>query len=184
MTKISDLSAVTTLLDTDEMVLARSATTKKIDVVDLRADVTGWTSVVKGSDESVASSATLQNDDALFFTAVSGAIYEIHIHIVYGSPAGAGTPDLKYAYGEDATFRGMALNMGLSDGEALAANFIAGDQTSTVLRGTAAANRSATCQGMHWGNGGTYRLLWAQNSSGVNATIVRAGSVLRYRRIV
>ena len=33
------------------------------------------------------------------------------------------------------------------------------------------------------GGGGTYRVLWAQNTSSANATIVRAGSILRYEQI-
>lgn len=38
-TKISDLAAVTDLQDTDELVLARAGTTKKIDGVDLKSEV-------------------------------------------------------------------------------------------------------------------------------------------------
>ena len=40
-TKISALSAVTDVLSTDEFVLARSGTTKKIDAVDLAAGIAG-----------------------------------------------------------------------------------------------------------------------------------------------
>lgn len=151
------------------------------------ANVADWTVVTKTADESVASSATLQNDDELFFTATASAMYEIYLVIVYGSPAGAGTPDIKMAFGEDATARGvMTLIAYWSTANAANGSGFVGvgtDQTAIFGIGTATADRAAIISGFHLGNGGTFRFLWAQNTNNVNATIVRAGSVLRYRRV-
>jgi hypothetical protein len=165
--------------------IAATVTTKTL--TDLEADL--WTQVIKALDESVSSSAVLQNDDELFFTATSGAIYEIEAVLVYGSPVGAGTPDVKFAFGEDSTAtRGtMSLIASLGTAEANQGTTItpiATNQTGVFGAGTAATNRAQVVKGFHIGAGGTFRVLWAQNTSDANATIVRAGSVLRYRRIV
>jgi hypothetical protein len=54
---------------------------------------------------------------------------------------------------------------------------------STAAFGTAAANRAMLVAGLHVGNGGTLTFRWAQNTSNVNATTVRAGSQIRYRQV-
>jgi hypothetical protein len=145
-----------------------------------------WTLVTKAADESVASSTVVQNDDELFFTAASGGLYDIEIALVFGSPAGAGTPDIKMVFGEDATARGAMHFIGArSTADAtVTPNGVLMDQTVTISLGAEALDRMVRFIGTYRGGGGTFRLLWAQNVSGVNATIVRAGSVLRYRRIV
>lgn len=144
-----------------------------------------WTVVTKALDESVTSSAVLQADDELFFTPVSNGIYELQLDIVYGSPAGGGTPDISITFGEDATSRGVLSSIGLSASDVVAdAPFGCVNNATGVSRGTAATNRNTYLRGVYYGNGVQTGLLWCQNVSGVNATIVRAGSVLRYRRIV
>lgn len=145
---------------------------------------TGWVVVAKASDESVASSVAVQNDDELFFATVSGAQYQVEIVLVYGSPAGAGTPDLKVVVGEDSTARGVVSQQGYSPTDVATFATGAANQTTSFLFGTAAADRVGLLFGTYTGAAGTFRVQWAQNTSGANATIVRAGSVLRYRRIV
>jgi hypothetical protein len=56
-TKISALAAVTDLQDTDEFVLARAGTTKKIDGVDLKAGVNAFhgVRVSEAADQSITS---------------------------------------------------------------------------------------------------------------------------------
>ena len=49
-TKISNLAAVTDVQDTDEFVLARAGESKKIDGVDLRAEIGG---TVAADDENL-----------------------------------------------------------------------------------------------------------------------------------
>jgi hypothetical protein len=142
----------------------------------------GWTNVIKAADESVASSTAVQNDDELFFTATSGAVYQVELWLVYANAAGA-APDLKIDLGEDATARGAFESIGLSTADAAAATQFLANQTATATFGTAATKRMASISGNHAGNGGTFRLRWAQNTSNGTATIVYAGSLLRYRRV-
>ncbi len=140
-----------------------------------------WTYVNKTADESVASNTSPQNDDELFFTTVSGAAYEMEVVLIYASPAGGGTPDIKMDLGEDGTARGDALGLGIGSTEATASGSILTNQSSTVLHGTAATNRVMKYFVTYVGGGGTFRVRWAQGTSSVNATIVRAGSLIRYR---
>jgi hypothetical protein len=152
------------------------------------AENNAWDTVIKKSiDESVSASVTLQNDDELFFATASGGVYEFEFYLIYASPVGGGTPDFKFVTGEDATTRGvMALPSGyISTTDTIGSPTSAFcNQTATFAIGTAATNRVARVHGWYVGNGGTFRLLWAQNTSNANPTIVRAGSLLRYRRII
>lgn len=153
-------------------------------IVEAGAGIGLWDGEVrKAADESVASSTVLQNDDELFFTATTGIAYRIEVYLIYGSPAGAGTPDIKYAFGEDATSRGLMSPIalfGTTETPVTAGTVVDTDQTDFNTAGTAAGNRVLCAQGWHVGNGGTFRVLWAQNTSGINATVVRAGSLIRY----
>jgi len=147
----------------------------------------GWDAeIVKTTDESLASNTTMQNDDELFFTATSGKVYLVQAIIIYGSPAGAGAPDLKIGFGEDTnTQRGSIsgqIVVTTADGVGPLTTS-ATNQGANWIVGTAAADRIFFAWGIHLGNGGTFRMVWAQNTSGTGATIVRAGSVLRYERI-
>lgn len=139
-----------------------------------------WTTVVKTVDESVDTNTTPQNDDELFFQTEAGVVYNLEGGIIYASPAGGGTPDLKTIWGEDATIRGFLAIMGVSNTDANFTGYAQTNQTATLILGTLAADRHARMSGLHVGNGGVFRLQWAQNASSGNATIVRAGSFLRY----
>lgn len=138
--------------------------------------------VTKGSDESVSSNTTIQNDDELFFTATSGTVYLIEALIIYASPAGGGTPDIRIGWGEDGNSRGvMSIAAAYSTNDTASSFVSSNTQTAGIVLGTATVNRIAFFEGWHAGAGGTFRLLWAQNTSGSNATVVRAGSYIRYR---
>jgi hypothetical protein len=164
------------------------------DAVDDEIDVTiaattaggvVWTEVVKGSDESVASSTVVQNDDELFFSATSGAVYDLELFLIYESPAGGGTPDIKLDFGEDGTARGMIAQAGTYS-TANAVNNVTAiliNQSSVFSFGTDTNPRVLRATGWYVGGGGTFRVRWAQNTSGINATVVKAGSTLRYRRM-
>lgn len=142
----------------------------------------GFTNVVKAADESIASNTTPQADAELFFATVAGAVYQVSVVLLYGSPAGAATPDMKTAYGEDGTARGQLIQVGLSNTDVLFTTTALADSTSTIIYGTAAANRTALVQGTYIGGGNPFRVLWAQNVSGASPTIMRAGSALSYWR--
>lgn len=143
-----------------------------------------FTSVAKASDESVSSSTTLQADDELFFTATSGKMYYVQFFLLYVSPVGAGTPDIKIAFGEDTTSRGVFWATGWSTSDTATANqsFTANNAASWNY-GTGSSNRVFFADGAYIGGGGTAGIYWAQLTSGANATTVKAGSVLRYKQL-
>jgi hypothetical protein len=142
-----------------------------------------FTHVTKLADQSIANSITLTDDAELFFTAVSGGVYQLEIVIVYASPAGAGTPDLRLTCGEDAVIRGVLNIIYLTSTDLNSSvSFLTDSTTTQVNAGTAATNRSLLLTGWHVGGGGTFRFRWAQTTTGANPTIVRAGSEIRYRR--
>ena len=58
------------------------------------------------------------------------------------------------------------------------------DQVAHWFFGSAAADRMAFMYGYHLGAGGTFRLLWSQDTSNANPTIVRTGSIMRYERVI
>jgi hypothetical protein len=141
-----------------------------------------WVEVVKGADQS-DTTGTLANDSSLFFTAVAGAVYDVGLYVPYVSPIGGGTPDLKCDLGEDTTARGTFSGVGMSTTDTAQNVTVLGDRTATLTFGTAATLRMARITGWHVGNGGTFRFRWAQNTAGANATTVKQGALLRYRRI-
>lgn len=143
-----------------------------------------WTLVTKASDESLNTNTTLQNDDELLFATVAGGIYEFDCFLLYGSPVGAGTPDLKFAAGEDNTSRGNMFVVGLSTTDTN--NITSGavrQGTALTTFGTAAANRLARIHGEFLAVGGTFSIQWAQGTSDANNVTVRATSFMRYRRL-
>jgi hypothetical protein len=141
-----------------------------------------WTQVLKTVTESVASNTVVQNDDELFFTAVASTLYAIEVGIIYDSPVGAGTPDIKVAFGEDGTARGQLGGVGISTADGSGVWLLATSQAAGTF-GTTTLERLIGGTGFHRGNGGTFLFQWAQNTSGINATRVVAGSWLRYRVI-
>lgn len=154
----------------------------------MMADPTGgapWTRVRKTADKSISSSTVLAADNHLFFTPASGVVYQLVAVLIYGSPLGAGTPDIKIAWGEDtSTVRGFMNGMGFATNDAISTTVTSStNQGANWTGGTAAADRGYVFRGIIVGNAGTFTLLWAQNTSDSNATIVRAGSALFYRAI-
>jgi hypothetical protein len=171
---------------------AASHTHAEADITSLVADLALkepgspviWTTVIKGSDTSIASSTAVANDPALLFATVNGAVYEIELVIIHGSPLGGTTPDIKFDLGEDNAARGAYASRGVGTSDAISVQNALTDQTTAVAFGTTTSNRAVQVKGIHTAGGGTFRLRWAQNVSNVGATIVRAGSLLRFRRII
>ena len=148
---------------------------------------TGWTVIVKSLDETVTGSTVLQADDELLFTATSGGVYEIDLYVIYVSASGGGTPDIKAVFGEDTTVRGSLFWWGVSPTEAANSGpFLTTTNATNATFGTATTNRVFRAKGAHVGGGGNAGLQWAQNTSSgsPNGTTVKAGSLLRYRRIL
>lgn len=143
-----------------------------------------WSEVVKATDKSIASSTTMAADTELGFSTVSGALYAWEAYIIYASPVGAGTPDLKVGGGEQAgTTQGSFTAVHLAANDSPTASSLKTDTTSAATGGTAAGKRVVRIMGWHTGGGGTFNIYWAQATSGTDPTIVYAGSILRHRML-
>lgn len=142
-----------------------------------------WTTLRKASDESVSSSTTLQDDNDMTFTAANGTYYYFEYVIIYASPVGGGTPDLKIAMGESGTTAGVweAVYPGTNDVGAIAGTLT--DQTTTIAVGTGTSKRTFFGSGTHVGAGGSFKVRWAQNTSNANNTTLYTGSYFRYRTV-
>jgi hypothetical protein len=159
----------------------------KVTSAMLDADVVTFpfTTVTKQSDESVSSSNTLQADDELLFTALNGVAYEIECWIVYAAPAGGGTPDIHFAFGEDETARGVGsyIRFNTMADTAGGGNILLSTAAAAVEAGTATSKRVFILRGGYVGGGGTFNVMWAQDVSGTDPVTVYAGSFLRYRAL-
>jgi len=135
--------------------------------------------VIKGSDESVTSSATLQNDDALFLAVAANTSWLFDCYLDYQGGT-LGSSDIKWTW---AAPSGATLVYGLSQldtsGNNEASVSYAG--SATVTAGTNGASlRSARMYGslIVGSTAGTLQLKWAQNTSSGTATTVHAQSYL------
>jgi hypothetical protein len=138
----------------------------------------------KSADEDVASNTVVQDDNHLTTTPTSGVPFYFQFLIPYSSPVGGGTPELKYAVGEDTTAgRGTHSAIGVAAADGTSAPVTATRTDQTQIAGTAVAQRLLFIQGVHTGAGGVFRFLWAQSVSGVNVTRVHLGAVMRLRYI-
>lgn len=156
----------------------------KVNTVTTTTSGDAWTQVTKPADQSIANQTILQNDADLFFATVAGAVYRVEGFVIYASPAGGGTPGMKIGLGEDATARGTINVVGQNSTNTAVSSGVSTNQTSPGINfGTATTNRSIAMFGTHFGNGGTFRFQWAQNTSGANPDIVRAASYLRYIKV-
>ena len=91
----------------------------------------------------------------------------------------------KTAFGEDTTARGTLMGAGFSNTDVSFVPDAYTNLTETMVFGAAiTTNRVAKIIGSHIGNGGNFKLQWAQFSSGGSGTTIKAGSLLRYRRIL
>lgn len=133
----------------------------------------------KTADESVTSSTTLQNDDALFLELAANTTYQVILQLAYNGGT-QGSSDLKLAWsapsGATARFAAFwrdtsgANHQGVTDlttVSALGTNGTSNDYslllTGTIITGSA---------------GGTLQVQWAQNTSSATPTTVRANSSL------
>jgi hypothetical protein len=139
--------------------------------------------VRKTSDETIASNATLQNDDVLLAAVVASAVYEFRLRAVINSGT---TPDFKMGW----TFpSGLTMTYDLFEGETAgtAANVIQGPyvQTDVPPISTTGNDQPWIAHGLVIvsSTAGTLQWQWAQNTSTASNTIVRAGSYLLLRRL-
>jgi hypothetical protein len=146
-----------------------------------------WTTIVKSADESVTSSATLQPDNHLTFSASANSVYLIEVAAVYLSTV-SNTGNFQAAFGlpTSATVRGkVACYAQNTDtyGET------SGDLTNAAL-GPARAMIERRIFRMYdahilvLSSAGVVAFQWAQLTSSANPTTVKQGSLLRYRRLI
>ncbi len=140
-----------------------------------------WTVVTKSADTSRGPTTTPTADTHLTFTAASGSVYEILLILEYAAPTA--TPDLKCQLGEDSTVRGVFNAVGINAGDSAANQANYSNQNGNFIFGTVVSQFKRPCLflGTHIGGGGTFSLLWAQNTSDSNQTTVYTGSLLAYR---
>lgn len=145
----------------------------------------GWDNIItKSTDESVTSSTTLQDDNELQFSPVSGGFYEFEAIIFHNAGAGATATDIKYVFMEDGTFRGFYVSVRSNSGTG-AGEVIAGSVSTSSVQTAQTDNLDVPliCKGAWKSGGSTFKFQWAQNGSNVNALTVKAGSTLKYKRL-
>ncbi len=136
-----------------------------------------------GSDVSFAVANSLFGG-APWTTVVKAGIIEVELFGIYASPAGAGTPDLKVTIAEDNVARGIAAVTTFTAADAAFIGPVGLLNTTSTIPGTAATNRAFMLYGWLASTGAAVSTWWAQNTSGVNPTIMRAGSIIRWRQII
>ncbi|MGN9802073.1 hypothetical protein [Micromonospora sp. L32] len=147
--------------------------------------------VVKTADESVASSATPQDDNELFLTVTAGAKYRLLMHLVVGGTGTVG--DLFIRFNAPAGSKISASCAGIDVGATgVVANMNAGafnDVTTWPMPanfayGTVANPTGILCMGnlTVGATGGTFRLQWSQATSSATATTIKSGSSLELTR--
>lgn len=135
----------------------------------------------KTADESVASSATLQDDNELQVAVAANSIYELTAVFIYEADAAA---DFKWAFAGPAgtTFLGgHATHYG--SGGTLQSDVFDGSDTSG---GNGAGNlRTAHVSALVSiaGTSGTFKLTWAQSTADATATILKTASFILLRRV-
>lgn len=139
----------------------------------------------KGSNEDVTNSAALQNDDAFAFALTSGGLYYFEFYLFYELQSGSAA-DIKIAFGEDAINRGHFVAQGISTADAAQTPVaIIADQAATASFGGTGNPRMIIVIGSYRSGGGTFRLLWAQNSATPGVyTRMRSESFALYKRFI
>lgn len=148
--------------------------------------------VRKTANESVTSSATLQNDDHLLLQVAANATYLLELFLIYDGDVTVGAGDIQIGF----TFpAGATIDWtpgGITTGATTQSASVklshqstgAGEGVGSV--GTGAGNRvvaRATGILQVAGTAGTLQLQWAQLTSSATATTVLANSFLRLKRI-
>lgn len=189
---VSTLSGLLRILTTEGDILFRNATTvtrlargADNEVLTATATTVGWEAagggaltfakIVKTTDETVANSTVLQDDDVLLFTPTINRTYNFMLLLLFNAPA---TPDLKYAFSvpAGATINGMTNN---TVGVTATSSWtdLTADQ---VVTGSVGADATVFVTGriVMGATAGAVTLQWAQNTSNAAATAVLAGAML------
>jgi hypothetical protein len=156
----------------------------------LRADLLAINGFVrKTADESVTSSAVLQNDDHLSYSIGATGTYAVDVYLI-GTSAANAAGDLNVAFtfptgtfyltssGLDASLASgssgtvQTLGGSITSGTAFASYGLSTTQTSIILHGTFVATAT-----------GTLQLQWCQAVSNANASTLKAGSSMLVKQV-
>jgi len=148
-----------------------------------------YTFVVKSSSETVTSSDTVQDDDALTFAVDANGVYNVMFGIVYSDGAGGG--DFKSLFYLPSIKSGISFyrcrvaeigSTGLSVEQRFSTNTAhttvcgaAVDSVPNILSGVCTVTIGVT--------GGSLVFKWAQNASSATATTVHVGSFIAYKKL-
>jgi hypothetical protein len=140
-----------------------------------------WTMVKKSADQAITSNNTLANDNTLTFAMAASTNYAIRITAYFDTGA---AEDFKYALtGPAAPTYVRVRRKHVVPGATADVNGMDTAATASTAVTGAGTNGGFLDMDITWQNGanaGTFALQWAQNSSGANATTVRAGSYVEY----
>lgn len=149
-----------------------------------------FTWVVKSADESVTSSATIQEDNDLYFTAEANATYLLHFYLF---PSSTGTypidgggckmaiqlPSIKSGVDSYRTsinpYNATLITASVSpagDGSSIDCSL---PNTRTIVEGSIIVTTGAS--------GGNVVIVWAQYNSHATATKMLAGSAIAYKKL-
>ena len=152
------------------------------------ADVNNWfvpLVAYKTSNQSVTSSTTLVNDNALSLAVAANAVYRMELGMTYTADTAG---DIKIAWTTPASSTiAQAVCMGLSTTAATSSDdFTVGASSAPPFGGIGAGSPAATLYIFIFttaGTAGTLQLQWAQNTSSATATTVQTGSYLIGQRV-
>lgn len=137
-------------------------------------------SAYKGSDESLASSVALQNDDSLFLPLSADTTYHFEATVVYeGGTQGASDIQWKWTGPTGFTMRYHHINVTTSGASSV--GFLSNESSNPNAGTSGAGNLQAiTMTGTVTisDTPGNLQLQWAQKTSSATPTIVHAGSDL------
>jgi hypothetical protein len=144
--------------------------------------LTGSLSAVKTADEAVNNSAALQDDDDLFVTLAASTYYDFLI-VLHVDTNGSVNPDFKWQLVAPTNGTGFYSSYKTEEnvaGVATEGNVAIATTNSYTVLG-AARDQVCIMQGtVYGGDGGTFKLTWAQNvADATNSTTIKAGSTMR-----
>jgi hypothetical protein len=134
--------------------------------ITLTAAVLGGQSAYKPTDQSLASSTTLQDDNALSLTLTANGIYRFLCWLYITGT----TAKVSFAFSGSAQWSTVNGGGVVTSSGSVSGSYAAG---GWLLAGTITAASG----------GDTLQLEWAQNSSSATATVVKAGSILTMQRL-
>lgn len=140
--------------------------------------------VIKGADQTITSSTTFANDNALFVSVVANATYLVQLFIDYEGGT-QGSSDIKWTFTGPSGWTMRYQGIYRDTSGTVQANCFTGASGPAAGTNGAATLRSVGILGtiVTSSTPGTVQLQWAQNTSSGTGTIVHAQSSMQLWRI-